>query len=145
MPVHRSAGSENMIRTTGTYVDDRPLIESHWRTSTQFGPKGDVLAIDSIIDGSDQLVVHSWQGWYTVLGDSVRIEYFCRHPDQMYAMELTQVGVRVNDTTLRMAYTDRPLMAKDFVFVPVLVHMPEGDPMYARKKWYNKRLHPSRR
>lgn len=141
-PILQGAASE--VPIPGTYVDERPPRESLWRTSLQFELDGDVLKTDSIIDGRGELHVGHTNGWYKVSADSVFIEYFAPHRKQMYAMVYRHAGHMVNDTSLRMAYTDQPQKIKTFVFVSGLATATVEPPMFARKKWYRERLHPSR-
>jgi hypothetical protein len=141
-PIMQGAAGEELV--PGTYVDERPLSESLWRTSLQFELDGDVLKTDSIIDGRGDLHVGHTHGWYKVLADSVFIEYFAPKRREMYAMVYWQAGRVVSDTSLRMAHTDQPRKIKTFVLVPRLGAATVEPPMFARKKWYRERLHPSR-
>lgn len=142
-PVVQKEGSGQKLLTTGTYSHITTPENSWWRTSLMFEADGDVLKLDSI-DGPHGTQVGITQGWYTIMGDSLIIEYFAPHRRQMYAMVYWEAGRIVTDSTLRSAFTDQPTQMREYRFNEGAVVTSQEEPMYLHRKWYQERLHKTR-
>ena len=141
-PVHGLGDTLSAVQSGGTYFDGPPWGARTWRKGLCFDQKGGVLQIDSLLDGKELEVQHMY-GWYSVRGDSLFIEFVDPNRRLMYAQVSKRSGRVVNDTTLLLADYGRKAVVHAFEEGKPTITIRR--PMYARKGWYKRRVHPSRR